>query len=200
MVHFDEESHTYSDENGPARSVTQILKEVGIGGAYDGIPAHVLENKARLGTNVHKLTHYWDENDLDETQVDPKCKGYLDAWIAFRNDTGFMPRLIEQLYIVKVDAGLHQMRYGMTLDREGDLDGEPTIIDLKCSVNEQRLSWAVQVAGYELGQRSMDGVKRKKAIVQLKPNGKYKLFRYNNENYNAVWMSALILSTAKGIL
>lgn len=197
MVQFDEATHTYSDEHGVAKSVTQILRDCGIGGNYAGVPEFVLQRKAALGTKVHELTHFYDEDDLDEASIDDKCRPYFDAWVEFRAKTGFSPRLIEQRYIIKSEFG---MRFGMTLDREGEFEGEPAIVDLKCSVNEQKLSWGTQVAGYEFGQRSLDGIERKRLVVQLKPTGKYTLYRYDEQNYEAIWMAALVISTAKEVI
>ena len=193
-VLFDESTHTYSDEIGVVKSVTQILRDCGIGGAYSGVPQHILDAKAAIGTNVHSLTHFYDEDDLDESAIDSKCLPYLNAYIKFRKDTGFVPRLIEERYISELSG----MRYGATIDREGDLDGEPTVIDLKCSCDEQRLSWGTQLAGYEAAQYVMDGIHRNIAIVQLKPNGRYKIFEYPLSDYAPIWLAALIVSHAKG--
>ena len=55
MVNFNEETHTYTDENGKVLvSVTTLLKWAGISPNYDNVPEDILKAKAERGTLIHK--------------------------------------------------------------------------------------------------------------------------------------------------
>ena len=55
MINFDEQTHTYTNENGEVLiSVTQLLKLVGISPNYDFVNEEVLKAAADKGTLIHK--------------------------------------------------------------------------------------------------------------------------------------------------
>lgn len=55
MINFDEQTHTYTNENGEVLiSVTQLLKLAGISPNYDFVNEEVLKAAAEKGTLIHK--------------------------------------------------------------------------------------------------------------------------------------------------
>lgn len=58
MPRFDEETHTYTDENGEKlESVTRLLSEVGIAPSYEGISPETMKKAAERGTMIHEEIH-----------------------------------------------------------------------------------------------------------------------------------------------
>src|SRR5256885_13258516 len=82
---FDAEKHEYWLDGEQVPSVTQILRDQGLID-LSHIPSFILEAARRRGSAVHQLVHYLNENDLDWGSVDPAYRGYLDAWIAYREE------------------------------------------------------------------------------------------------------------------
>jgi hypothetical protein len=68
-----------------------VIREAGLG-KIEFVPTSALER----GSAVHELTAKYDANTLDERKVNRAYAGYLAAWIAFRRETGFIPKEIER--------------------------------------------------------------------------------------------------------
>jgi len=115
---FEEDRHIYKLGNRRLLSVTQILS--------------ILDNRWKVdpfylerGRLIHLATEYYDRDELDEDSVDPQIAPYVKSYIKFRMNTDFKPILVEQrLYHP-------QYLYAGTLDRQGPLNGNSVIIDLK---------------------------------------------------------------------
>lgn len=190
---FVPETHTYLLAGKAIPSVTQVLERAGLV-CYDGIPEAVLNRKAEIGTAAHSACWYEDEGDLDRSTVAPEVEGYLGAWVKFRQETGFVPRLIEQRGIA-VMAG---MQYGYTLDREGLLNGRDTLLEIKCTAGVE-ISWGPQLAAYEAALRAQDGKMRQRVAVHLGPDGKYGLLRYSQVSDYQAFQAALMLEYWKRV-
>src|SRR3990167_11512697 len=116
---LDEPTHQYRLHGRPLPSVTGVLASSTIVDA-----SHFTEESRIRGQHVHQAAHFFDDDDLDLDSVRPEIRPYLDAYIAFRRDTGFYPVLIDQrLY--------HSRGYAGTLDRVGWLNDPLGQIDLK---------------------------------------------------------------------
>lgn len=186
---FTEATHIYADVNGIMRpSVSQIIKSEGLI-SFAGISPSVLERKRQLGSLVHKVTELYDQGeDLNNYEIPEEVWPYFDGWVNFRNDCGFEPRFIEQQMLAQV----HGMWYGMKLDSEGPIDGEPHIIEKKCGASEHP-AWGVQLAGYAMGKYPTEKVKPARAAVQLGTQfpRNYKVFPYREDSDYTVWMNSL---------
>jgi hypothetical protein len=187
-LQFDEDSHTYAVNGVPVPSVTQVLQDVGIidySAIPDGARAWALER----GRFVHQVCQFSDDGDLGE--VDPTLQGYLDAWLLFRSQTGFVPDLIEY-------RG-HNPTYGFagTLDRRGCFPGQSaTLLDIKTSVAP---AWtAYQTAAY--ASFFTDGGKYRRAAVELHKDGTYRLHEYRCADYHRhlnIFLAALTVWNVK---
>ena len=166
---FLPDGHQYIEDGLTRKSVTQRLNESGLV-CYAGIPEDVLQRKADIGTAAHLACWYWDEGDLNWDSVDDAVVPYVLGWVKFRKETDFVPRIIERRGIGEM-AGV---RYGYTLDREGVFNGSDYLIEIKCTAAVEP-SWRPQTAAYEHALFKLDGKRRRRIAVHLKPNGNYSL-------------------------
>lgn len=196
-LHFDEPTHVYRVGIVPVPSVTQVLRDAGISTNFqqlveDGkLSQTQLQEKREVGRAVHVATHYYDLGELKPGTIDPRVDPYLQAWISFREVTGFKPYVLETF--------LHHPGYlvaGM-LDRAGRFerfeDLKPFdlhIVDIKTGDPEDAAAdW--QTAAYaELLAQNLEPDSpggpcdplwlrvRPRYSVQLLDTGHYKLTRY----------------------
>ena len=193
---FDATEHRYFDAKmQPVPGVTQTLNNTGIV-CYDHIPKAILDHKAEIGTAAHAASHYYDENDLEITTVDDEVIGYLEGWIKFRKESQVVVHAIEQRGIVIVDG----MPYGYTFDRDCTLEGQRTLIEIKCTAGIE-ISWGPQTAAYEAALRAQETnprqAPRRRVAVWLKPDGTYSLIPFTDVKDYHVWKWALGLETWK---
>jgi hypothetical protein len=188
---FDPERHLYLVEGRPVPSVTQVLAACGLSADYSTVAPEVLERKRIIGEYVHKATQYLDEGSLDLATVDPQIQPYLAAYRQFLNDSAFRPRLIEHRLVGNING----MLCGGTVDREGAMAGKLWIIDLKC-IERLYPSFALQTAGYGLllPKPVTLPFRYTRAVLQLKPDGTYKLTAYEDPADFDVFRAALALT------
>jgi hypothetical protein len=197
---FDEATHSYAMEGRSVPSVTRVLDHAGLV-SYDMVKREILERKSTIGTLVHTATHYYDIGDLDWSSLDEHTKGRTEAWVSFRTDTGFVPRIIEEPYI----ATIHGMNYGLKIDREGLMHGQEAIVEIKNAATAEAW-WAIQTAGYALGVP--DGklknnsprtlfARRRRLAVQLFPDGRYKKHDFTDFQDAEVFISSLHIALWK---
>jgi hypothetical protein len=182
---FDAVAHEYREGELVIPSVTQVLAGVGITD-YSMVPRAILEHKRDIGEQVHLACQFMDEGSLDWDSIDPAVLNYVLAYESFKKATGFVPRLNEHRQI----ATVYGMKYGMTLDREGDLNGKPTVIELKATAQIHK-AWGIQLAAYDMG---LAGVIRQRAAVHLKPNGTFAVEPFTDSNDRSVFASALAVT------
>lgn len=165
-------------------SVTQILR-LAFGDQYAGIPASVLEYGASRGTAVHSATQYLDEEDLDESSLDPAVIPYLDAWRRFRSDTG--------LEVLACELPVESKRYQFDghPDRVVLFRGRRAILDLKATAALSPLV-ALQTAGYAIAYEEQTGERiAARLAVRLLPDGTYRLESYTDRTDRFVFLAAL---------
>src|SRR3990167_798812 len=180
---FDAVAHQYFLDGVEIPGVTTILKTAGVADHAYGFGDAQLR-----GLHVHEACELLDLNDLDWRSVYPAWLDYVKAYVRFKDDTGFVPELIE--YQTYHPA----FRYGGTLDRRGTLNGQSVLIDLKTGVQEDW--WAFQLAGYQLlggHQFAQDD----RYALQLKKDGTYKLHRMDGLADTQVFLAALTLTHYK---
>jgi hypothetical protein len=176
---FDEGTHRYWLDGRPVPSVTQVLAP----SRADllAIPSDILERKRALGVAVHRATELIDlGEELDPDSLDETWLPYIAAWRKFRAEVDF------QITHVERKVWHRQMRYAGTLDRFGILEKRwPTVIDVKCSA-QLHPSYGPQLAAYARGHahieepdREME-VRYRRFVVQLKPDGTYRMPEYTN--------------------
>lgn len=138
------------------------------------VPPGVLEEAAGRGQRVHEWTELLDQGFLSASdEPDDDIAGFIEAYLRFKAESGFVPEHIEIVVINK------PYRYAGTLDRTGTLRGEPlkTMVDIKTGQSVPA-SAAVQTAGYAF---CLEGAYRRHAL-DLFPDGSYSLVPYNDRN------------------
>lgn len=133
VLSFDPGAHVYALPDGRVvPSVTKILSAVGVSVDFDQIGAmsstmrERIDWKRELGTAVHADCHAWDDDDLALESVHAEVRPYVDAWITFRANTGFVPDTRERRVY---HSGLF---YCGTLDAIGALpNGRRVLVDIK---------------------------------------------------------------------
>jgi len=161
---FDPDSHTYTLDGVAVPSVTAVLSN-----NRQLVDDRWFTEFARdRGTAVHLATALHDRGLLDRNSVDDVVRPYLNAWLKFKDDVGFTPRMIEQTLYNE------RYQYAGTVDRIGDLGVTLSVLDIKTgtAINEKAVRY--QTAAYlDAAPQEYAGAMR--YCVQLKDNGKYKL-------------------------
>jgi hypothetical protein len=137
---FTELTHTYKTDGVVVPSVTQVLTLAGISDV-SGVPLHILERAAAIGTAVHQATELLEQDDLDMESLDPSTVGYVKAYQLFKEVTGFKAEMVEYRTVAECSG----FKYGMCVDRVGTIEGKEYVLDIKTSSRPQP-SWAIQTA------------------------------------------------------
>jgi hypothetical protein len=117
-------------------------------------------------------------------EVDERILGFVEAWKGFLKMSGFQATLIEHRVVSR------RFAYAGTLDRFGDLEGIPTVIDIKSG--EPPAVAALQTAAYTRALEETDGVKAKRRVaVHVGQNGKFKVKEYCSPEDDRIWLMAL---------
>ena len=175
------EGHVYRDETGAEwPGVTGTLKSAGL------IDARWFDEYSRTrGEYVHLACAMDDRGELDEASLDPVIRPYVEAWRAFRRESGCVMVAVEELVYNPI------LRYAGTLDWRGRLNGRHAIIDRKTGPCQP---WTgLQLAAYAAPFNEPHD----RYGIQLKDDGRYKLTKYDDINDLAVFRSALILRNWK---
>jgi len=184
-LEFDESTHTYNIGDRKLISVTQGIS--------------ILDTRWRdpwyltRGKYIHKATELYDRDELDEDRLDPQIRPYLDAYVKFKEDTGFLVRLIEHKLFHP------QHKYAGRIDRTGILNGVEDLIDIKSGTKVD--TDELQGAGYWGLCKSNNIPIRKIFGLYLKENGTYSLVEVKNpKSLLPVFLAALTLTRWKNRL
>lgn len=180
IVTLDEATHVYTDQAGrQVPNVTTILQEEGYTGSYYPPGA------AERGREVHRLIAA--TNNGLEPEVPEALRGYVDSYLGWRDDAGFVPSLVEAVVV-------HQLyRFCGTMDVEGLLGVDPAaIVDLKSGRME---AWhALQTAGYGLARTnrvSRDLGRSRHSLYLDKGGARAKLVTWDDPQDVDVFLAAL---------
>lgn len=192
VLEFDPVAHVYRVRGKRLPSVTQATDRLC---DYSRVPPDALEAARRRGTAVHAATALYDEGRLDWGAVDDGYYGYIEAWLAFRADTGFTPFVIEhRVFSMTLGAA-------GTIDRTGTFERLPSVkstdeilLDVKTTA-ERMPGVGPQTAGYKLLYN--EGAKKKlkrRFVVLLRPDGTYRLEELKDPHDETVFRACLIIA------
>lgn len=165
---FDKEKHEYQLDGKVLPSVSQII------GAASLLPTAFYLHDAGTseavlrGSYTHQATELHDKGTLDETSVCSQIRPYLEAYKAFRKESGFTPASTEcRLY--------HPAYYyAGTIDRIGRLNTRLVLLDIKTGSPTQAIT--IQLAAYaELMTANKLGLPEDVVVLYLKNTGRYTL-------------------------
>jgi hypothetical protein len=174
QVTFDSEQHVYSLGSQALPHVTGVLKATGVIDTRWYQQLH-----ADRGSAVHTATVLLDDNRLDQASVDPRIRGYLDAYLLFMAVTEADWQHTEHIVYSQL------YRYAGRLDRAGvvgwggTLSNRPWVVDIKTG---QPQRWArLQLAGYAQALREETGKVYQRATLWLRVDGSYRLEPYDRQ-------------------
>lgn len=176
-------------------SVTEILSVAGMN-SFAGIAPDVLERARVRGVRVHEYTEFIDTGLELNQQPDAELLPYVKAYCQFKEDTGFQITYTEHVVVSK------RYRYAGTLDRAGHLrfskkPDELCLVDIKCVATVSPAT-ALQTAAYALALEEQEGVAvTRRASLQLKSDGKYRLKIYDDDNDTADWLACCRIANFK---
>lgn len=161
-LEYSDASHRYFADGVELPSVTQILDAAGLVSPFCRDA-----EAAWRGSEVHRLCAIDDGEGLDMRTVPASLRGYIRAWRAYRQVSGFSPILIEQ----RVDDFLYN--YSGRLDRVGYRNGTnfTTVLDIKTSQSGAVADYVrYQLVAYAsaLGRETYE-----RMAVSLKPDGTF---------------------------
>jgi hypothetical protein len=141
---------------------------------------------ALRGTRRHKAVELWIQGTLDQETLADEYKPYLEAWIRFEEETGFIVKETEKL----VHHDLHL--YAGRIDLIGTFPGDAvdTLIDIKTGVYAPYA--ALQTAAYA---GCLPGF-HKRFVLQLKADGKYKMWLHSDRQN---WVEFVTLLNCKRV-
>lgn len=188
---FDDVLHEYRTEAGVIiPSVTQVLDSVGLVD-YDAVPGKTLERKRQIGDAVHYAARLYLQNDLDWSTVQSSWSGYLMAVLNFIEENEFEAEGVEQSGIYVANG----MPVAYTWDLLGRMKGikHRVLVELKCAYREEP-SWKYQTSAYEMTIPKEKGEYIARVAVQLKKDGSYKPYLYENprDRDRFLWALAVV--------
>lgn len=181
LISFDPTTHTYEVGGIVYPSVTKILSTAGLSPDFSMILPSVLESKRQLGIDVHEQTQ------LVDMGAEPSNDGYVQAYTRFKTETDFQP--------VEIELPVYSKTYGYagTIDRVGELKGKLSILDIKTTQALDMPYMGPQTAGYEIAYKEWTEYKKimPRYILQLKPDGTYKLVQCKKKEDTNIFLYAL---------
>lgn len=184
-LEFEETKHTYTLDGQMLPSVTTVMKPLNQA-LYAGISEEVMRMAAERGTAVHNAAENYALYGIED--IDPKYKGYFEAFLKFWEDQKPEPLAVESRLYHRI------LRYAGTADLPCIMDGRRVLIDYKTSAVINEMLTGVQLEAYAKAYESHGYKFDEKAIVHLKSDGSYKILRYG-ENDLESWktFSALMV-------
>lgn len=196
VLTFDAGRHEYRVNGVLKPSVTELLEAAGLTVDYRNVPARTLLKARMRGLHVDACCDLYDEGDLDWSTVHPEAVGYVEGWGRFCRAEGYEPHASQvQLYHPAHD-------YCGTGDTVGTVGRQWVLIDRKATV-KVAASYGCQLAGY-----AMPGIEcaehggelapvpwppPARAVVQLRPDGSYRVVPYETPDDTAAFLAALEL-------
>lgn len=186
---FTEADHTYRKGDRMIPSVTTILRRAEIHIEQNGqvstpfefVQSDVLRRAQIFGRHVHLATDLFDRGELDEENLDPLLRPYLDAYKLFLSETGFVVTHSEALVYNA------RQRYAGRLDKRGTWKCSTWLLDLKSGLVPRTVG--PQTSAY---QQACEEKPKRRLCLQLMRN-RYKLHRCEDSADWSIFLSALNL-------
>lgn len=188
MLTFDEERHEYRWDGKPVPNVTRIIAPLT---DYSRIPPEALEHARQQGQAVHKMVELECKNNLDTDNLPDWMRGHLEAWLRFKEETGFECFSSEHRVYHPV------LGYAGTLDLAGLMpklkqSKKPAVIDVKRSFFAGP-AIGLQTIAYAEGWNATDRATRleERYALRLDANGRYRLEPFADRDDRAAFIACL---------
>lgn len=169
-MEFNPEKHEYRVNGVVVPSVSEIIKEV----LLLNVQFSGDTTKMDIGTKAHLTTQYYDNDELDESDLHPTLQNYLQAWKSFKKDFNPKFELIETMFYHK------RFRYAGTIDRYAVVNGSRLILDIK--TGREYVWHPIQLEGYKFLLEDNGYEVDRTACVYLTPEGTYKYREHKSPN------------------
>lgn len=176
-LEFREDNHTYWLGQVQLPSVTTLMKPLS-DAFYGGVDRSVLDKAAEKGTAVHQSIENLICFGIED--VAPEYKGYLEAYKAFCSEYNPLPIATETRFYHKF------LMYAGTGDFICLIGDSLVLIDFKTTSQLSRMLTRVQLEAYAKALESHGLKVDKKAILQLKKDGTFKL-EWHQKNDTEAW-------------
>ena len=172
-------------------SVTQILKAVGLGSDYAGVPEEVLEYARLRGVALHRAIQYHHDGTLDVDSLHPAVQPGFRAYLEFVADTGHRPIASEPELIHPA------WQYVGHPDRVGWLGKDRVILDWKHVASVDVKVGRLQLAAYRMAWNALhltEPVSRC-FLVHLPTNGdgRARLHEVTDPSAEQIFLAALVV-------
>jgi hypothetical protein len=170
--------------------VTSVLQFVGIRSSFEFLKPADREFYLVRGKMIHKATEFYDKGTLDESVMDERIIPYVEAYKLFRLEVGGKILHREQKVVSKLLG--YEGRLDRVIKGSNAFKGE-IIADIK--TNEGDTATRLQLSAYQLAY-STHWFKTRRAVIELKDNGKYRFEMYSEDDNDSDmdgWLSALKL-------
>lgn len=186
---IDRENHRYYLNGLEVPGVTMVLKETMVVN-YSYIDQATLARAAKFGSAVHKATELFDRETLDHGSLSTPLIPYLQAWVKFSEDFGFIPEWIEApAYSLKYRYACTPDRFGLIT--KGKLASEwLACVEIKSGliVPGAAIQTAAQVGAFnEMYQKR----KAKRRIVVALRENRYEVEEFKNPADWSTWLACL---------
>ena len=169
-------------------SATRLSRMIDLGEEKPNIPIYVLKKAGERGTKVHEYIHNYFENISRANQGLPEVENlvpfdestYIDAFDAFANDEGLLAD--KKYFGSEVSMISEDFKIKGIIDAMFVLDDDVYVYDWKTSGSFQEFSYTTQMQVYMTMIKAyfLENFGKKVnihgSVVQLKKNGKYKVF------------------------
>lgn len=186
MLTFDEATHTYRWNGDVVPNVTRVIAPLT---DYSRIPPDTLARAQAEGIAVHKMVELHCRGTLKE--VPDWMRGHLAAWEKFLAESGMDVWLSEHRVYHPA------MRYAGTLDLYGEVKKlkaftGPALLDVKRSFYGGP-AIGLQTAAYDTALATDKAITRARhrAALQLRPDGTYRLKKFDDKMDHAVFAAML---------
>jgi len=167
--------------------VTRIMLDAGLVDAR-----WYTELSAERGSAVHKACYLADGDELDESSLDPRIVGYLEAYRRFRTECNFRPRWREHEVVSR------RWQYAGRLDLAGSLvmrhETSPRLAVLDIKTGHAGPQTGVQLAAYGRALIELIGQAASRYALELREDGTYRLVPYTDPADWSVFLAALTVT------
>lgn len=174
---FEEKGHLYTINGIKLPSVTEIIDPVSYI-VYKGVDEFAKIKAGWRGTDVHFAIELY--NDTGVIEIEDKYKGYLDAYLKFREEYKNRLNIIHS----EMKTYHKDLKYAGTIDMIAELDGIRIIIDYKTTAELLSFLVALQTPAYKEAVNSWISNDKKKIedcyVLHLEKNGQYNFKKVDN--------------------
>ena len=171
---FDADTHAYLQGGKRVPSVTQLLSKYGLTDDFNHVDPRTLAFAAARGNAVHEAARLLVADQLDESSVDPRIAGYVDAVRAFLRDT--------RVQVIDVETPrISPLGFGFRVDLIAWFNGVRSVFDYKTAAAMPK-SGGPQTAAYLIGWNSLFSEQpvEERFGVHLRADGTYRLKQYED--------------------